>query len=193
MSFTGNRLSEPLALQLLILGIVIGSNNFATALALGALGQAERQWRILLMFAGFEFAVPLVGLWLGARISGLVADGMHWLGPALIGGLGVMTLWEATRKPCDNQHLARWLTSWRGLISLSAAMSLDNLIIGFSLGLSGVPPLLTASVIMLCSVSFAWVGLQIGARSRRTFESQSEALSGLLLLAVAVADWVGWL
>lgn len=184
---------DQLALELLILGIVIGSNNFATALALGSLGQAERQWRILAMFALFEFSVPLIGLWLGARVSGLVADGMEWLGPLLIAGLGVWTILEATRKTDDSERLAAKLTSWRGLAGLSAIMSLDNLVIGFSLGLGGLPVLLMGSVIMLCSVAFAWVGLRIGARGRRSFENVAEAVSGLLLLALAGADWLGWL
>jgi hypothetical protein len=33
---------------LLILGVVIGSNNLAVALALGALGQAGRRFRVML-------------------------------------------------------------------------------------------------------------------------------------------------
>lgn len=182
-----------MAFELLILGVVVGSNNFATALSLGSLGQAERQWRILSVFAVFEFTVPLVGLWLGARVSGLVADGVEWLGPLLIAALGIWTMQEATRKTDDSERLAQKLTGWRGLVGLSAVMSLDNLVIGFSLGLGGVPILLTASVIALCSVAFAWVGLRIGARGRRAFESTAEAISGLLLVAVAAADWHGWL
>ena len=44
-------------LQLLIIGVVIGSNNFATSLALGALGQEDKHRRILIMFGVFEFSI----------------------------------------------------------------------------------------------------------------------------------------
>jgi hypothetical protein len=37
-------------IDLLILGFVIGSNNFAVALALGALGQSSRVYRVMLVF-----------------------------------------------------------------------------------------------------------------------------------------------
>lgn len=180
-------------LELLILGIVVGSNNFATSLALGSLGQDDRRLRILAVFAAFEFGVPLLGLALGRRISGQLAEHANWLGPLLIAGLGLWTLFVSTRTTQDTQKLARWLSSWRGLVALSAGLSLDNLLVGFGLGMSGVPALLTATVIMVCSVIFAWIGLRLGATGRRDFETPAEALSGVLLLAVAWMIWAGWL
>lgn len=180
-------------LQLLILGIVVGSNNFATSLALGSLGQADRRWRILLVFAVFEVSVPLLGLALGRRISSDVAAQVDWLGPLLIAGLGFWTLFVSTRRTHDAEKLARWLSGWPGLVALSAGLSVDNLVVGFGLGLSGVPVLMTATVIMLCSVAFAWTGLRLGAMGRRDFESPAEAISGQLLLVVAWMIWSGGL
>ena len=180
-------------LQLLILGIVVGSNNFATTLALGSLGQNDRRGRILAVFAAFEFGVPLLGLALGRRVSDRIADQVDWLGPVLIAGLGLWTLLVSTRASPDAERLARWLSDWRGLILLSAGLSVDNLVVGFGLGLGGVPALLTATVIMTCSVGFAWMGLRLGALGRRDFERPAEAVSGLLLLAVAAMIRAGWL
>lgn len=179
--------------ELLLLGIVVGSNNFATSLALGSLCQNDRCLRILAVFAAFEFGVPLLGLALGRRISGQLAEQATWLGPLLIAGLGLWTLFVSARNSPDTKRLARWLTSWRGLITLSAGLSLDNLVVGFGLGLGGVPVLLTATVIMFCSVAFAWIGLALGATGRRDFETPAEAISGVLLLAVAWMIWAGWL
>lgn len=45
----------------LFMGLVIGSNNLAAALAMGILGNQERWWRILVVFGAFEFLMPLVG------------------------------------------------------------------------------------------------------------------------------------
>lgn len=180
-------------LELVLLGLVVGSNNFATSLALGSLGQAHRRWRILLVFAVFEFTIPLVGLALGRRASVYLADQVDWLAPVLIAGLGLWTLFEATRNAQDEDRLARWLSSWGGLIMLSAGLSLDNLVVGFSLGLGGVPILVTAAVIMVCSVGFAWTGLRLGASGRRDFEAPAEAVSGLLLLGIAWMIWIGWI
>jgi hypothetical protein len=42
------------AVKMLLLGVVIGANNFSAALALGALAQAKRLLRIVTIFAAFE-------------------------------------------------------------------------------------------------------------------------------------------
>ena len=182
-----------MALELLILGIVVGSNNFATSLALGSLGQSYRRWRIVLVFAIFEFSVPLLGLALGRRISERVASQVEWLGPLLIAGLGLWTLLVSTRMSPDAEKIARWLSSWRGRVALAAGLSIDKLVVRFSLGLGGVPVLLTATVIMLCSVAFALTGLRLGAMGRRRLEAPAEAVSGVLLLVVAGMIASGWL
>jgi len=176
-------------IQLLVLGFVIGANNFATALAFGALGQEGRKRRILSVFAAFEFAIPLLGLWIGQMASESMAAQADWLGPALLAGLGAWTLFQASRRSRKQEALARWLASWRGLLLLSAGLSLDNLVIGFSLGLGGVSPLLMASVFMTSSVIFAWIGLKIGAKGRRSYQSPTEVLAALLLIGMAWAEW----
>ena len=178
-------------ISLVILGVIIGFNNFATALALGSIGQEKRLWRILTVFAVFEFSVPLIGLWLGQSAAKPFMDASSWLGPALLAALGVLTLVQSARDTHDQKRLAAKITTWRGLIFLSAGLSLDNLVIGFSLGLRGMPALLLATTAMIFSVTFAWIGLKLGGRSRRSYEKVTEAITGVLLLALASAQGAG--
>jgi putative Mn2+ efflux pump MntP len=140
---------------------------------------------IIPVFGVFEFSVPLVGLWLGRRWAFQVTDLMAWLPVALIAGLGVMTLIASATKHVDEKQLARRLTSWRGLILLSAGLSVDNLIIGFGLGARDLPPLLVATTISLCSMLFAWAGLLLGRTIRRNWRKVAEVGAGVLLLALA--------
>ena len=56
-----------------MLGAAIAANNLVVALALGALGQAPRRWRIAGVFGVFEFAVPLIGLLISVRRAWSVA------------------------------------------------------------------------------------------------------------------------
>lgn len=178
-------------LELIVLGSIIGSNNFAAALSLGALGAREKRWRILAVFALFEFLVPLLGLWLGRQISAYAAEHAQWLGPLLLAGLGIWTLLETRRDRLGKDKLQAWLVSWWGLITLAAGLSIDNLIVGFSLGLGGVDPLALATTIAVFSVTFSLLGIEIGARVRRSFETAAEVFAGCLLLLLALGDWVG--
>lgn len=179
--------------ELLVLGAVIGSNNFATALALGALGQEVRRRRIVLVFGAFEFAVPLAGLWLGRRASAAVADAADWVGPGLLALLGLWTILSAVRSRRSAEALAAQATRWGGLLALSAGLSLDNLIVGFSLGLRAMEPLALATTIALFSMGFAWLGLRLGGRARERHRRASEAATGLLLIALAAALAAGWI
>jgi len=85
------------------------------------------------------------------------------------------------------------MTSWRGLATLSAGLSTDNLMVGFGLGLGGVSPLALATTIMVCSVGFAAVGLEAGRRVSRDYERPALAVSGVALIGLAAASALGWL
>lgn len=176
-------------LKFLILGAVIGANNFAAAVALGAVGAKARRVRILFVFAVFEFFVPLIGLWLGHRSAHFIAVQAEWLGPVLLAGLGLWTLIETRRDSLARERLLRHLTSWRGLAGLAAILSIDNLVIGFGLGLGGADALKVALVIVAFSISFAWIGLAVGEKVHTSFETAAEIFSGVLLIALAMADW----
>lgn len=173
--------------ELLILGAVIGSNNLATALALGSLGQKVRRWRVVSVFGLFEFCVPLLGMMLGQRASTSFAGTFDWLGPALLALLGAWTIFSAARPRQEAKQLASRVTSWSGLIALSAGLSVDNLIVGFSLGLGKVEPLILAATIAVFSMAFALIGLSLGHRAQEGHRRFAGMATGLLLIGLAVA------
>ncbi len=173
--------------DLLILGAVIGSNNFATSLALGALGQKVRRWRVVFVFGVFEFCIPLVGLMLGQRASQKFAGLLDWLGPMLLALLGGWTVYSALRTREDAKRLASRATTWMGLTVMSAGLSIDNLIVGFSLGLGNVQPLLVAVTIAVFSMTFALIGLHLGHRAREGHRRLTAAATGVLLIGLAFA------
>ncbi len=178
-------------LTVALLGVVIGSNNFAAGLALGVLGQASRTWRVVLTFGAFEFGVPLLGMWLGQTVSDWIERQAGWLGIVLLAGVGAWMIWSALRHTSSDEKLARRATTWGGLTALAAGLSVDNLIIGFSLGLRRLDPLTVAATIAAFSMAFTWVGIRFGDVSRRHWERPSEILAGALLLGVAVLEVFG--
>lgn len=177
--------------QLIILGAIIGSNNLATALAIGACGTVERRWRIVAVFAAFEFTIPLVGLWIGQRASQTVAEYVSWLGPAILIAMGLWITISAFRAKDNAEKLAERVTSWRGLITLSAALSIDNLIVGFSLGLGDIDPLSLATTIGAFAILFAWLGMRVGAYAQAKHRLTTKVGTGLLLIALGLAVATG--
>ena len=184
--------SEIVILPLILLGVAVALNNLAVALALGSLGQIERRGRIVLVFGAFEFTIPLVGLWLGNQVSGQIDSLAGWLAPALLALMGLWTVRASLREHHEDKELARRLTNWRGLMLFSLGLSVDNLVVGFGLGLRGQSPLLVATVIASFSVAFSWLGLEVGSRWEHRWENQIQFVAGVLLIGLALVSWIGW-
>ena len=181
-----------LVLKLFVVGIAIAANNLAVSLELGTVAE-RRVWpRILLVFGAFEFFVPLVGVWIGLQAAEMLVERAAWLGPAFLFGLGLLAILSAMRGKRQRRDLARYLTGWVGLVTLSAGLSVDNLLVGFALGVGGVPPLALATTIMGCSVSFAYLGLRIGRRVSRNIGRAAGAVSGAILIVLGISGWMGW-
>lgn len=182
-----------MTIDLLILGIVIASNNFAGALALGAIGARGRRWRILIAFGLFEFFVPLTGLCLGGKASSAVAGAAAWVGPTLLAFLGCWALWKANDATLGEGSDVETVTSWKGLATLAAGLSIDNLLVGFSIGLGRIEPLTLATTIAAFSIVFTQIGIELGARATRNYERRARLIAGCLLLALAAADFFGFI
>lgn len=180
-------------LQLSILGIAIAANNTAVALALGALGQYPRRWRIMGVFGAFEFFVPLLGLWVGRATAVWIEQEVAWVGILLLLVLGLWVFATSFRQAPPEQTYAPYLTTWTGLMALAAGLSVDNLIIGFSLGLGEAAALLIATTICGFSVTFTWVGLAVGNYVGSAYRHRLSMLAGLILMALALFRALQWI
>jgi len=177
----------------IVLGVVIGANNFAVALALGGAGQRRHRWRITGTFAVFEFFVPLVGVLIGRGLATTLAGFGNWLAVTLLLAIGAWTVVGALRESVDASELAAKVASGRLLVALAAGLSVDNLVTGFALGVVGAPALLLATVVTLTAVLFTLLGLELGGRGRHMYPRTVGAASGVLLIVLAVAVGAGWL
>ncbi|MDF0591870.1 manganese efflux pump [Methanotrichaceae archaeon Mx] len=172
--------------------MIIGSNNLAVALALGALGQAERRLRVMLVFGLFEFFVPLVGIWLGSATAEAIGLQTNVVGAVLLVGLGLSAVIVGLRDQKADEELARRVTEWRGLLFLAACLSVDNLAVGFGLGLGRANPLAVATAIAFFSVLFTWAGMRLGRDSRHGWERGAKIVAGALLVGLGLAGGAGW-
>ena len=175
--------------DLLILGVVIASNNFAASLALGALDREKNSYKIIGVFGVSEFSIPFLGIWLGKTTSHLVEDYSSYFAAMLLAGIGIWSIISAFREAKIDRVMQRRLTSLTGIVLIALAISLDNLIVGFSLGINDVNPLNVASTIAIFSMIFTAIGLKVGAQTRRHWEKVASIVAGLLLIGLGLAEF----
>ena len=171
-------------LSILIVAVALGLSNFAASIAIGLQGVDGALRRdIIVIFGFFEAAMPVVGLVLGRRMVDAVGSSASYAGAVLLVLTGIYTLVQARRESSSAAPRAHR----RGrLLVTGAALSIDNLIVGFALGTYKVPVLLGALTIALVSVAMSLAGIELGHRLGVSVEKWSGELAGAVLTAVGI-------
>lgn len=176
---------------LVLLAVSLGLSNFAASVGIGVSGiDARTRLRVGVIFGLFETGMPIVGLLLGRSLSTTLGHAAHWIGAALLVATGGYTVIQALRSPVshDGQAPAAPAGQPAGrLLVTGAALSIDNLAVGFALGTFHVSLALAAIVIGAISVSMSLIGLELGSRIGARTGERGELLGGLVLVGVGVA------
>jgi len=173
-------------LRLLAFVLPLGLDSFAVAAAIGATGTVgwRARLRISLIFVIFEVGMPLIGLAAGRGLARVVGPAADYIAAAAVIGLGGWMLFEAARDEDDGP--ATRLVGARGLaaIVLGLSISLDELAIGFSLGLARLPvaPVIIAIAVLALVVS--QLGLALGQFVSERFREHAEQIAGIALIAL---------
>jgi manganese efflux pump family protein len=175
---------------LTLIGLVVplGLDTFAIAAALGMSGLTRRdRLRVTALFTAFEMGMPVVGIVLGAVAGNVVGKAADYLAIVILIGLGVFMLWPR-RDDRDEARRVGLLARTRGFaaIGLGISISLDELAIGFTLGLLRFSVLLVIALIGLQTLIVTQAGLRLGSRIGEAVRERAEQLAGIVLAALGV-------
>jgi manganese efflux pump family protein len=173
--------------RLLAFVLPLGLDSFAVAAAIGAAGVAagwRARVRISLIFMIFEAGMPLIGLAAGRGLARVISPAADYLAAAAVIGLGVWMIFETTRGG-DDPPAAR-LAGANGLtaIALGLSISLDELAIGFGLGLARLPVAPVIFAIAILAVVASQLGLALGQVISARFREYAEQIAGIALIAL---------
>ena len=184
-------------LGLLLVALSLGLSNFAAAVGIGVSGiDARTRWRVGVIFGLFETAMPIVGLLLGRSLASSLGHAAHWIGAALLMATGLYAIVQAIRRPHryrDQDQAAPAGQRTGRLLVTGAALSIDNLAVGFALGTFHVSLVLAAVIIGAVSVTLSLIGLELGSRIGSKTGERGELLGGLVLIGVGAAIATGLL
>ena len=179
-------------LKLVALVIPLGLDTFAVSAALAMAGlRKDQRLRVSLVFMAFEAGMPVVGLVAGRLLStaiGALAD------LAAIGVLVALGLFMVlSRESHEAEQRLALLARSRGLsvLGLGIGVSIDELAIGFTLGLLNAPVLLAVVLIAGQAFVISQVGFSIGSRVGEAVQEGAERLAGVVLLLLGVGLAIG--
>jgi manganese efflux pump family protein len=172
--------------KLLLFLLPLGLDTFAVAAALGMRGLPPRErLRVSLVMPAFEMAMPVLGLLLGRALGHVIGNAADYLA---IGVLALLGVWMLVHEDVREGERVAELGDRRGLLLLALAISIsvDELAMGFTIGLLHVSLWLAVVLIGAQAFLFAQLGLRLGSRLNETLRERAEQLAGLALLALAL-------
>ncbi len=171
---------------LIALVLPLGLDTFAVATALGAAGlDRRRRRRVSLLMAAFEAGMPLIGLALGAPLGRAIGSAAGYLAVGLLVAFGLHTLLGSDRDEAESIERLGGATAW-GAVVLGVSISVDELAIGFTLGVLRQPILLVIVLIGAQALFVSQIGLRLGGRIGARAREGAERLAGLMLTGLGV-------
>jgi putative Mn2+ efflux pump MntP len=170
---------------MIILVLSLGIDTFLISTSLGVL-KTKGKFRIAIVFACAETIMPLIGLFIGKGAGMVVGSWASLLGGILLIGVAVWLMFFEDEDE-EEEKLERNLVGWT-LIMTAISISLDELAVGFSIGLVGVPVALTIFLIALQAFIFTFLGLTFGSKFKPFLGEWSEKVAGVVLGLLGV--WI---
>jgi len=174
------------AVKAVVLVTPLGIDCFVVCAALGMGGiDATQRRRVSILFPVLEASAPVVGLAIGAPLGTAIGRGADYAAAAVLIGLALFML---LRPEAEEEVAAQRLATAHGLaiLGLGLAVALDELAIGFSIGLLGLPLLPLLILIAVQAVVFTQLGLRLGGRLSARFREGAERLASLALFGIGL-------
>lgn len=174
-------------LAIFLVALSVGLDNFAAAIGIGLSGlDAKLRIQVAVVFGVFEGGMPILGLLIGRSLTHVLGSHAHLIGGAILaltGLYGIVTS-ERQRRAGHGSASEPHKGGIGHLIVVAAALSIDNLIVGFALSTYHVSLALAALVIAAVSVAMSLVGLELGSRIGTRVGEYGEVLGGAVLVFV---------
>jgi manganese efflux pump family protein len=170
----------------LILPLAIDTFVLGTALGVAGLEKRER-FRTSLLLTAFEAGMPLVGFVVGTGIGSFVGHWADYIAAVVLAGTGAWMLWPRGGEEEERERKVHLLESARGwaVLVLGLSISLDELAIGFGVGLLRLPLILLVTLIAVQAFLAAQLGMRLGSRIAEKAREAAEKFAGGLLLIAA--------
>jgi manganese efflux pump family protein len=176
-----------LTVAAVILPLAIDTFVLGTALGAAGIARGDRL-RTSMILTSFEAGMPIAGFLAGAAIGGAISRWSDYIAAAALAAAGVWMLRAGGAEDEEAETNVRLLESARGwaIVFLGLGISLDELAIGFGVGLLRLPLLLVVGLIAIQAFVAAQLGMRLGSHIAQGARQAAGRLAGVLLLSGAV-------
>ncbi len=180
----------------IMLGVGLAMDAFSVSLANGLNEPCMKRKRMCVVagiFAGFQFAMPLIGWICVSTIACLFSafeKWIPWIAFLLLGYIGGKMLYEGIKN--EEEEKGCVAVGMKALLLQGVATSIDALSAGFTIAEYNLfEALLACLLIGVVTFFICFAGLEIGKKAGTKLAGKAGILGGVILIVIGLKIFVG--
>lgn len=171
-----------------IIAIALGMDAFSLCVGMGMAGIRLRNVvKVSTVIGIFHVLMPLIGMFLGILLSGMMGDIATYVGGLILSILGVQMIWNAVTDNKRKKEKRPFIYStYLGLLLFSLSVSIDAFTVGFSFAIFHVNTLVAITLFGIAGAVMSAFGLLIGRKLGSWMGSYGNMVSGVILLLFGI-------
>lgn len=172
--------------ELALIAIGLAMDAFAVSICKGLSVKKIKPSHALICgawFGFFQFLMPLIGYFLGFGFQELIQSIDHWIAFFLLAAIGINMIREALS---DEEEDLDADFSFRAMLPLAVATSIDALAVGITFAFLQVDILVASTTIGLITFAISALGVAIGNAFGARFKSKAELAGGVILICIGL-------
>ncbi len=174
-------------IDIFLIGVALSMDAFAVSICKGLSVKRVSAKHVLTVgvyFGGFQALMPTLGFLLGYKFESFITNIDHWIAFVLLAIIGGNMIREALGKDEDDEKNDDF--SFKAMLPLAVATSIDALAVGISFAFLGVDIVTAALLIGTTTFVLSGVGIFVGNIFGSKYKSKAELAGGVVLILIGL-------
>lgn len=174
-------------ITLFFIAVSLSADSFVVSISCGLILTKINFWqatRIGFFLAIFQVIMPFLGWFIGEKLESHLFFN-QWIAFGLLTMIGGKMIYESLKGQKDEKTKKNPL-SFKTLIILSLATSMDAFVVGISLAYIKVNLYIACIIIGFTTFLFSMLGILFGKKTGNQFGKKMEVLAGIMLILIGV-------
>ena len=173
-------------IELFLIAVSLAMDAFAVSVSNGLILPNVKK-RNAVTFGLFQFFMPVIGYFLGSKLTKYVQQFDHWIAFILLGIIGFNMIKESFSDDEDDIPKEKEILKVKNMTMLAIATSIDALAVGVTFAFIGnISIFFACSVIGIVAFALSYAGLMIGKKIGPFFKTYAERIGGLVLIGMGI-------
>lgn len=188
--------------EIILISIGLGMDAMSVAICKGLAMKkfdVKKTLIIALYFGIFQFLMPVIGFFIGARFEKIIDNVSHWIAFAILAVIGINMIRECFKKEDKNENKIEKdndkdndnkeendKVDFKTMIVLAIATSIDALVVGISFAMMKVNIWTSSTIIGIITFLMSIVGALIGKLFKEKLKIKPELLGGIILILIGI-------